>query len=197
MKKLFFSMLVWSSHLFAQEQSFELKGNFGKNVSANKAIEFTLSWTEKEGIARGFYKDNFYGSSDLVKGISSDLGRIFLVTFPKETQGARSLMIVGPELKDQKSPKKVSISFIARDATGNPIRTMPLTASLAPSKTITAQAQETQPCREGFGELAGVCGLYGGVTNEESDDKRRCNLMAENSLRLGVSENGSVVVLSA
>ncbi len=195
MKNILCLILVWSGYLFAQEQSYELKGKYGKNVPAKKTMEFNLSWTEKEGIARGFYKDNYYGSSDLVKGISSDLGRIFLVTFPRETQGVRSLMIVAPELKDQKEAKNVSVSFIARDATGNPIRTMPLSASLAPSKTITAQAQESRSCQDGFGKLAGVCGLYNGVTNEERDDKKRCNLMAENSLRLGVIENGSVVVL--
>ncbi len=196
MKKLSIPLiLLLSFQLFAKEESFELKGSFGKDIAAKKPIEFTLRWTEKEGIARGFYKDNFYGGTDLVKGISSDLGRIFLVTFPRETQGARSLLIVGPELKDQIEAKKVSVSIIARDATGNPIRTMPLSASLAPASPLIKQAQEGRPCREGFGKLAGVCGLYKGVINEESDDNKRCQLMAENSLSLGVSENGSVVVL--
>jgi hypothetical protein len=194
MNKFLLLSILMSTQLFAQDQSYELKGNLG-NTSGKKPVEFTLSWTEKEGIARGYYKDNYYGSTDLVKGITSDLGRIFLVTFPKETHGARSLMIVGPEIKDQKEEMKVPVSLIARDDKGNPIRTMPLNAKLAPSKTMPAQAQETQPCGDDFGELAGVCGIYAGITNEERDINKRCDLMAENALRLGISDNGSVVIL--
>jgi hypothetical protein len=57
---------------------------------------------------------------------------------------------------------------------------------------MVAQKQEEAKCQEGFGQLAGYCGVYTGMFSEELDTNKKCNLLAFSATRLVLDENGEL-----
>jgi len=177
----------------AQNDQYELKGSLGINVSTKNNIEFSIKWSEKEGIVTGSYTDNFYTNSAAVKGVSGDLGRIFIVTLPEEAKGVRTISFLGPDLKGMKGSALIPISVILRDETGKPVSASTIEANLiGKTEKMVAQKQEEASCQEGFGELAGYCGVYTGMFSEEVDSNKKCNLLAFSATRLVLDENGEL-----
>lgn len=193
MKYLTLLFLVFS--ISTEAKNFELTGGFGSNSITRSPVQFSMKWSETEGIARGSYRDDVHGTSELLKGITSEHGKIFLVTFNKPKTGVRSLLIVAPEEKELEKSKTIPVSVVTRDSEGTPILTVSTEAKLTQISPEIAQAQEVDPCQEGFGALAGVCGIYAGTISEESDSRKLCSLNTEKNLRLGITENASVVLL--
>lgn len=177
----------------AQTYDYQLKGSLGNDPGKQNNISFTLSWNEKNGKAEGVYQDNFYVKSAPAKGITGELGRIFVVTFPSEIKGVRTISFLSSDLKGSKGSALIPVSVSLRDEKGNPIKTVGVEANLSSaSSTLLAQRQEAPGCQEGFGNLAGYCGSYKGILSEEIDTKNRCDLLAFNSARLIMDENSEL-----
>jgi hypothetical protein len=192
--KIFILMAcLFTVNVMAQEQEYQLKGRLGINSTTKKGIDFTLRWKEKDGKANGTYSDNFYTNSARMKGISGSLGRIFVVTFPKEIKGVQTISFLGTDLKTVTKATTVPDSIVLRNGNGKPVNTTTIQANLSePQETRVAQRQEEEKCQEGFGALAGFCGVYSGLLSEELDPKQKCNLLAFNNTRLVLDENSEV-----
>lgn len=189
-------ILMWCLYIMkvmAQAESYQLKGSLGINSETKKNIDFTLKWTEEGGKAMGTYSDNFYTQSAVAKGISGDLGRIFVITFPQEIKGVQTISFLGSDLKTAKISTPVPVSVVLRDKDGKPVNTTSIQANLSVhSESKIAQKQEDQRCQQGFGALAGYCGIYTGMLTEEMDTSKKCNLLDFNNIRLVLDENGEI-----
>lgn len=172
-----------------------MQGSLNELGSSDKKVQFHLSWEERDGKATGTYKDNFYVNSAPVRGVTGELGRIFVVTFPKEVNGVRTISFLTSDLRGAKGATLVPVSVSLRDGKGNPVKTSSIEANLSGVESnpkIVAQSQEDEACQEGFGELAGYCNSYAGMISEEIDSKNRCNLLAFSSARLRLENTGEV-----
>lgn len=177
----------------AQGDQYQMTGSLGINTDTKKEITFTLKWNEENGKANGTYSDNLYADSAPAKGITGELGRIFVVTLPRESRGVRTISFLGPDLKSAKRPTLIPLSIVLRDRTGKPVNTTSIQANLSSMvDTKIAQRQEANKCQEGFGVLAGYCGVYSGMLSEEIDTKAKCNLLAIKETRLVMDENAEV-----
>jgi hypothetical protein len=193
MKIFFILSFLFVMSAMAQNEQYELKGSLGINVSTKNNIEFSIKWNEKEGIVSGSYTDNFYTNSAAVKGVSGELGRIFIVTLPEEAKGVRTISFLGPDLKGMKGSALIPISVVLRDENGKPVSASTIEANLiGRTEKMVAQKQEEAKCHEGFGELAGYCGVYTGMFSEELDSNKKCNLLAFSATRLVLDENGEL-----
>lgn len=188
MKKIIlFFVLCLSMNLLAQDQQYVLKGSLDKN------IQFTMVWNEYEGRVSGTYEDNFYTKQIPMRGVAGDLGRIFLVTLPQENKGVRTISFLGTDLKGTKGSAMVPVSVVLRDDKGKPVKTTSIEGNLtAMTQTVLAQKQETANCQEGFGDMAGFCGVFAGMLTEEVDTQNKCNLLAYNNARLILNDQGEM-----
>lgn len=193
MRILFWMTLFLGFNAFAQTQQYQLKGTLAEPKKGQTPIEFTLEWSEAEGIITGVYQDSYYTQKAQAKGIVGELGRLFIVTLPEESKGMRSLTLVTSELKGEKGAALIPVSFIFRDEKGNPIMTASTEANLS-GKTaeVVAQRQEDSRCQDGFGSLAGLCGVYSGILTEQDDSKNRCDLLSIKNTKLIFDENGEL-----
>ncbi len=186
MKILTIICFFFSLHLFAQEQEYQLKGSIGTHDP------FTLKWTEKEGKALGTFSDNLYAESAVARGISGNLGRLFIVTFPEEVNGVRTITFLGSDLKGDKGSALIPVTIVLRDDTGRPISTSIIEANLTGMKEIQIAQRQEEKCHDGFGALAGYCGVYSGMLVEEADSKNKCNLLNLTNSRFVLDENAEV-----
>lgn len=188
MKKIIlFFVLCLSMNLWAQDQQYVLKGSLDKN------IQFTMVWNEYEGRVTGTYEDNFYTKQVPMRGVAGDLGRILLVTLPVENKGVRTISFLGTDLKGTKGSAMVPVSVVLRDDKGKPVKTTSIEGNLtAMTQTVLAQKQETANCQEGFGDMAGFCGVFAGMLTEEVDTQKKCNLLAYNNARLTLNDQGEM-----
>lgn len=193
MKLISTFLFLMSASLSVLAETYSLQGSLGEDAATKKKISFTLSWDENDGKASGTYKDNFYANSAPVKGVTGELGRIFVVTFPKEVNGVRTISFLTSDIRGAKGSALIPVSVSLRDGNGTPVKTSSIEANLSGAQnTMVAQAQEEEPCQEGFGDLAGYCNSYAGMISEDTDTKSRCNLLAFNSARLRLENTGEV-----
>jgi hypothetical protein len=98
--------------------------------------------------------------------------------------------LLGSDLKGGEGSLLVPISLVLRDDTGKPVRTTVVEANLiGKTDTRLVQKQEEIRCMEGFGALAGYCGMYMGMVKEEVDTNNKCNLLIFKNIRLVLDEN--------
>ncbi len=193
MRLFLFLLCLFTLQVMAQENKYQLKGSLGTNYAEKKKIEFVLQWDEKDGKAIGTYSDNFYTNKAIAKGVTGPLGRIFVVTFPQEIKGVRTITFLGSDLKGQTGAALIPVSVVLRDDVGKPVTTISVEANLiGASEPKMAQRQQEQKCTAGFGALTGYCGVYAGMVTEELDVKNRCNLLALNNTHLILDENSEV-----
>ena len=177
---------------FGAEQ-YQLKGSLGINAATKKSIEFSLHWQENGKTANGTYSDNLYSDSTNAKGVVGELGRIFIVTLPKEINRVRTITILTPSISGLKGAALVPISLVLRDSKGRPVTTTSIEANLIGlTEKIVAQKQEEASCQEGFGELAGYCGVYTGMISEERDSQNKCDLLSFSNSRLILDLNAEI-----
>lgn len=193
MHRLLIFLLLLSFHSFAQNEKYQLKGSLGVDTASKTKISFDLRWNESDGKASGTYKDNFYADSAPMKGVVGELGRIFIVTLPKEAKGVRTISFLTSDMRGNQGAALIPVSVSLRDEKGTPVRTTAIEANLIGGEArMLAQRQEAEPCQEGFGNLAGYCGAYTGMLSEEMDTRNKCNLLAFNNSRLILDENAEL-----
>jgi hypothetical protein len=130
-----------------------------------------------------------------VSGEGSDIGRTFVVKFPQEKNGVKSITILSSHMGDRSTATAQPVSIITRDGVGNPLTTVKAKSNFTTTSYSTvAQLQEENRCTEGFGVLAGYCGLYAGLLSEEQDRRNRCNLLFSDAVRLELTPDATVVL---
>jgi hypothetical protein len=83
---------------------------------------------------------------------------------------------------------------VTRDRKGNPLSTKKFNAQFVDiTSRSEAQAQEERPCSEGFGQMSGYCGRYGGMLTEEFDSGRVCDFLSRKDIRLEVDNEANVI----
>ncbi len=195
MFNLFTFILIFliSPLVFGETYQFELKGSYKLESSVKKPVKFSLRWSEENGDIIGTYSDDYFARFAEVSGEGSYLGRTFIVKFPKEKKGVRSITILSSVARKPKTGTTIPISLITRDIKGNPLSTVESkTAFNVLSHQTVAQLQEENPCSNNFGSLTGFCGIYAGLLAEESDSRNRCNLLFADAARLELTEEGMV-----
>lgn len=179
--------------VFGETYQYELKGSYKLESSVKKPVKFSLRWSEENGDIVGTYSDDHFARFAEVSGEGSYLGRTFIVKFPEEKRGVRSIIILSSVARKPKTGTTVPISVITRDIKGNPLTTVEArTAFNVLSRQTVAQLQEENACADGFGALSGFCGIYAGLLAEESDRRNRCNLLFADAARLELTEAGMV-----
>lgn len=189
----FFFIFVFSHLGFAEIYQYELKGSYKLESSIKKPVKFTLRWSEDKGDIIGSYSDDYFARFAEVSGEGSYLGRTFIVKFPEEKRGVRSITLLSATTEAPKTGTTVPVSVITRDVRGNPLSTVETkTAFNVLSNQTVAQLQEETACTEGFGVLSGYCGIYAGLLAEDRDRRNRCNLLFADAVRLELADSGMV-----
>lgn len=189
---IIFLLILAGIDAFAQAYQNEMKGVFKIDPKDNTDIQYTLKWNEENGSIRGLYSDNYFSVAAPVDGLVSN-GRTFFINFRKDQKGVHSLLMMTTSEMLKKDAAPLAINVIARDASGNPLKTLKhiANASLASS---AVQSQEEQNCRENFGALSGFCGVYVGTISEDRDKRNKCNLLFADAVRLEVREDATVLL---
>ncbi len=173
---------------------YQLKGSFFFRGSEKEPVNFNLKWVEKNGRVTGFYSDNRFTDRSAVTGNVTDHGRTFDVFLPQADGGVKSFSILTSSAGSSETGKNVPLQIVTRDGKGNPLTTAKFEAQFTEiTPRETAQAQEAEPCTEGFGELAGYCGQYGGMVSEEFDSGRMCDLVTLKEVRLEVDNEANII----
>ena len=178
----FFMVLLFSFAALARTEQFQIKGSYQLDSSINRPVEFSLSWAEEEGQIKGSYSDNYFSKRADVIGEDAKEGRIFKVVLPEIKRGVRSINILTSVIGAKKAGTTIPVSIITRDAKGNPLTNAELQGKLSQTRMV-AQKQEEE-CREGFGALAGYCGVYEGLIAENVDRQNKCNLLFADAVKL-------------
>jgi hypothetical protein len=153
------------------------------------AINFELEWYENGSQLKGTYKDNYYTNEISINGTSQDSGKIFNVIFPNQTLGVKSLTFVAPQQKNFNGNLPMSVT--ARDENGSSVNNANFSALVSSNSSANFSAV---PCTEGFGELTGFCGLYGGLVSEIFDTNNRCILTNFGDIRLEITTDKQINV---
>ncbi len=193
--KIFITMILSFFSLLSHAQhDYELNGTYDVKVGKKtNAVKFSLKWSEVNNLIRGEYVDNHFAEKKIeAVGSVNNLGRLFTVDFPQERAGVKSLSVLTSHKKINDTATNVPISVITKDSEGNPVSTEGVAASLL-APELVAQRQE-ESCDEGLGEIAGFCGVYGGVISEESDTSNACQLMTRPSISLELNSEGTFLL---
>lgn len=186
--------LVLTSFAFAENYPYELKGSYKLDSSNQKPVEYSLQWHEgRDGDIEGLYKDNYFTPSARARGEVSELGRSFYIELPGTVKGVSSLVLLTSKFGSNNAGTSQSVSVITRDTKGNPLTTAKAKSQFNWRESMVAQKQE-ENCIEGFGLLAGYCGLYAGMIAEESDLRNSCNLLFADAARLELTTDSTLVL---
>lgn len=178
----FLLMFLFSFGALARAEQYALKGSYQLDSSVNKPVEYMLTWAEEEGKIEGSYSDNYFTKNAVVSGEDTKQGRNFKIVLPAVKRGVGSMTILTSDAGLQKAGTTIPVSIITRDAKGNPLTTTEVKGNLSQTR-IVAQKQEEE-CREGFGALAGFCGIYEGLIAENVDRQNKCNLLFADAVKL-------------
>jgi hypothetical protein len=188
-------VLVLASAARGETYQYELKGTFKPSSSARDPVSYVLRWSEENGTIRGTYADDFYAKAAPAIGVGGAGGRTVIVQFPEERRGVRTVTVLVSEARDRETATVVPVGVVTRDGRGNPLSTVKGTAQFTTTSLRTvAQLQEENACTEGFGVLAGLCGVYAGLLSEEQDRRNRCNLLFADAVRLELVPDSTVIL---
>lgn len=188
----FMLTLFLSFGALGKSEQYQLKGQFKLDSSIDKPIKYQLIWSESNGEIKGTYSDNYLTKKAEVVGEDTQQGRIFKINFPTEKRGIKSLAIITSTAGNNKIATTIPVSVIVRDQLGNPLTNVAMKGELSVSRFL-AQKQEEE-CREGFGALAGFCGIYEGLVAENVDRQNKCNLLFADSVKLELDPDGNLTL---
>ncbi|MFL5783069.1 MAG: hypothetical protein ACJ76H_00585 [Bacteriovoracaceae bacterium] len=192
--KFFFFLLSFTLSSLVAAAPYQLKGSFYFRKGEKKPVDFNLRWVEKDGRVTGFYSDNRFTNRALVSGVASDNGRTFEILLPEVNGGVKSFSVLTASAGPSESGTKIPLQFVSRDMEGNPLSTARLEAQFTEmASRESAQAQEERPCRDGFGQLAGYCGQYGGMVSEEYDSGKLCDFLSSKNVRLELDNEANLI----
>ncbi len=182
--------LVFSFPLWGQEQ-FKLEGRF--KLGSSRIVKYTMTWKEQEKTLEGTYQDDYFGEEGKVSGRIDEFGRNFMISFPTETKGVKSINLLSSRAGSRSTGTTIPVSLVIRDSRGNPIELAKSSSQLVSINPVIAQKQEEAAlCREGFGALQGYCGEYQGTITEKVDRDDQCNLLFAEAVRLELDFSGEL-----
>jgi hypothetical protein len=194
MKYLALCLLFFTVTLKAQTELYQLRGGFKLETSGQKTVAFVLQWSEKDGAIEGTYSDNHFTNNATVTGGADDFGRNFVVRFPANIQGVRTINILSATKGADKTAIDIPVTVVTRDLSGSPLTSVRANAQFTNVTGLVAQAQEDEPCGpQKFGALAGYCGIYVGLVTKEADANNRCDLLAKN-VRLELTSDEDLIL---
>ncbi len=171
------------------EQSF-LSGRFKYPGEVPKLVSFSINWFERHGIVRGIYSDNYFSKSEIVAGENRPEGAHFIVNFPTEKFGTKSLVFFLPHPINSKNLSQ-SLGLVTRDQLGRVKDLISVNdINLVHSSNTDIQLQEESDCSRGFGVLSGLCGIYSGLISETEDRRNICNLLLNDAVKLELNKEG-------
>lgn len=192
--KTLLSLFILSLPVMTLASPYQLKGSYFFRKNDKTPVNFNVRWVEKNGQLTGFYSDDRFAERAAVDGMVTDNGRMFEVVLPRETGGVKTLSFLTSSAGKESSGKSIPLQLVTRDMTGNPLTTAKFNAQFVEViSPETKQAQEARPCSEGFGEMAGYCGRYGGMVSELQDAGRMCDFMSSKDLRLEVDNEANII----
>lgn len=191
-KLLIFTLLLFSLDAFARSERYQLKGSYQLNSSINKPVQYSLSWAEEDGQIKGYYSDNYFAKRADVIGEDGKEGRTFKVVLPSVKRGVQSINILTSVAGAKETGTSIPVSIITRDAKGNPLTNAEVQGNL--SQTIMVAERQEEECREGFGALAGYCGVYEGLIAENVDRQNKCNLLFADAVRLELDPGANLTL---
>ncbi len=192
--KTFFLLGLSLLSLQAFAAPYQLKGSYFFRGGEKNPVNFNLRWVEKNGRVTGFYSDNRFTERSAVTGMASDHGRNFDIVLPQADGGVKSFSLLTSSAGSSETGKNVPLQLVSRDEKGNPLTTAKFEAQFTEiTPRETAQAQEAQPCSEGFGELAGYCGQYGGMISEEFDSNKMCDFVTIKDVHLEMDNEANII----
>lgn len=174
---------------------YQLKGSYFFRSGDKTPVTFNIRWVEKDGKVTGFYSDDRFAERATVDGLVTDNGRIFEIVLPREQNGVKTFSLLSSSAGPEKSGNSIPLQITSRDMSGNPLTSAKFNArfmQVVPGEQ-SAQAQEARPCTDGFGEMSGYCGRYGGMVSEEYDSARLCDFMSSKDLRLEVDNEANII----
>ena len=193
--KTIFTLASIIFSLAASAAPFQLKGKYFFRSGEKNPVSFNLRWVEKEGKISGFYSDNRFTDRAAVTGVTTDNGRTFEIILPQANAGLKSFSLLTSSVKSSETGKQIPLQLVTRDQSGTPLTTAKFEAlftEITPKEKST-EAQEVRPCTEGFGQIAGFCGRYGGMVTEEYDSGKLCDFLSTKNLRLEVDNQANVI----
>jgi hypothetical protein len=188
----FIFILLVSFEVSARSEFYQLKGEYKLNASLDTAIKFLLSWSEENGEIKGTYSDNYFTNDSKLIGSVRKEGRVLSVELPEAKRGVKTLTFQTSNKKVDKGIVTIPVSIRANDSKGKPLEKSSVKADISPRRMV-AQMQEEQ-CREGFGALAGFCGIYEGLISESVDRQNKCNLLFADSVKLELDPNAQLTL---
>lgn len=193
--KTIFLLASFILSLTVSASPFQLKGSYFFRNGEKKPVSFNLRWIEKEGRITGFYSDDRFTERAAVTGVSTDNGRTFEIILPQANAGLKSFSLLTSSVTASDTGKQIPLQLVTRDLKGNPLTTAKFEAQFTEitPKGEAAQAQQARPCTDGFGEMEGYCGRYGGMISEEFDSGRLCDFLTTKNLRLEVDNEANVI----
>lgn len=192
------SILIATSLLLslsALASPFQLKGSYFFRQGEKNPVSFNLRWVEKEGDITGFYSDDRFTKRAAVTGVATDNGRTFEIILPQTNGGLKSFSLLTSSVTAADTGKQIPLQLVTRDGKGTPLTTAKFQAQFTEitPKEEGRQAQEARPCSDGFGEIAGYCGKYGGMVTEEFDSGRLCDFLTTKNVRLEIDNEANVI----
>lgn len=192
---VFLIFIFFSFGALAETYQYLLKGSYKLDSSRKDPVNYSVKWSEENGRISGVYSDDLFAKSASVSGEGNESGRTFLVRLPEEKGGVKSMMILASIAKSSQTAVSLPVSIITRDKAGNPLTTVKSTSQFSTTDyRSVAQLQEENRCSEGFGVLAGYCGVYAGLLSEEQDRRNRCNLLFSDAVRFELSSDGTMIL---
>ncbi len=194
MKYFLFLLFSFTFTVQVFASPFQLKGSYHFRNGEKHPVEFSLKWVEREGKLTGFYSDNRFTERTAVTGIATDNGRIFEIVLPSTDGDVKSFSLLTSSVGPSETGKSIPLQLVTRDAKGNPLSTAKFPAQyteITPREEV--QAQEARPCTDGFGQLSGYCGHYGGMLSEEFDSGGLCDFMTAKDVRLEIDNAANVI----
>lgn len=200
--KTLLSLVLLSLPALSFASPYQLKGAYYFKSGDKTPVNFNVRWVEKDGQVTGFYSDDRFAERATVNGMVTDNGRMFEAVLPRENGGVKTLSFLTSSAGAESSGKSIPLQLVARDMTGNPLSTAKFNADfiqvISPdTNSRTAQAEEERPCSDGFGEMAGYCGKYGGMISELKDDNKLCDFMGSKDLRVEVDNEANIIFHTA
>ncbi|HXH29367.1 MAG TPA: hypothetical protein VNJ01_01020 [Bacteriovoracaceae bacterium] len=172
MKRTALLFIILSFSALGQNAQYELRGSFPHPITKGPA-NFTMRWSETNGRIQGQYDDNASKGTVKVIGAKGDNSRIFRMAMPKNNTLGAMTIITGEDTAGQ-TGTKIPVSIVTQDQKGVPLTSNTTSATIVAMGPV--QRQQEEGCQEGFGAVAGFCGVYEGMISENVDKSRKCTL---------------------
>lgn len=181
-------MIFAAFSALAQNFQYRTQGSYQITPTLNEptTINYVLNWNETSTDIQGVYQDNLFTRNVpmTMTGTIGEDGRTFNVILPEPLLNVKQIRLVTPQTGSvsgtitMQSTTLNSIGAVQNTQNGSSLMTV------LPTATLGGETPDADGCTIGFGSLTGLCGLYGGVFNEVTDSRNRCDILSGGETRM-------------